>query len=601
MPRLFTVVSVATILLIVVAFNLIPSFRYTTSIQDQYKVIQGIYYVHVPEVVPSTIGNTTTTTTTTAIHSSSLLSSFPKLLPPDALLTMTDTTVKYPSTFNTATTPTDTDPTQNAGGITTNMTATFLSSFLPSTTPLMTTTATNLSHFLKETKQHLIDSATTTAWSNVSTYSFGPRHLISGYRNQIMSLAMLMMKANDEGHEQFLLDTLRHKDTYGTNKFVPFEVFFDVAHWNSFYNASEYKRTNQTHNVRDHPISLPRLVYYDQNLHHQWDNTTNSFVEAVRNGSQTPTHPYGYLLPSTRLQMTYQRYAKGKTKYIQQQQQQQQKEQQQQQNIKWQHMNRSDEFGQSKRNPAEILMLQGALKPHPTLQGILESLLEQIKPRVNTMAPLLNSSTNINTIDWSYMTLHARVEPDMQRHPVCKDKKVLYLRTIIQMIETKFLHPPVSIVFMPINRQYLEKEGILPVNDNPSSSSSSSDNHHNNSINWVAVDNLRELNRIRQDGMWNGTVPVVEFGANALKGTVYEHCPSTAGAILNFFLTLQPQCSIFIGTPVSSFSHDVLASRFYRGYRHYHHHHHHHQQQQQQQQQQDQGNTKTTSIYQKVW
>jgi len=154
----------------------------------------------------------------------------------------------------------------------------------------------------------------------------------------------------------------------------------------------------------------------------------------------------------------------------------------------------------------------------------------------------------------TFMTLHARVEPDMQRHMVCKDKKVLLLRDIIQMVESKFLTPPnnISVVFLPINRQYLEQEGTT--------NTTSTDEIDNP----IAVDNLKVLNQLRDHGMWNGTVPVLEFGANALKGTVYEHRPSTAGAILNYFLGLQPQCSVFVGTEVSSFSHDVLAARFFR-------------------------------------
>jgi hypothetical protein len=541
MPRFSTVVFLASIL--IVAFNLIPSSRYVTSIQDKHS--KQNKNVEVQDVASSTID--IITTAMLPLSSSKML--LPQLASLETLLTSANTITAHPSTLNTST-----DATQILDGArqhikeapSTRSIVTFRSSFSPTMTNI------SLSQFLKETQQHLIDSATTTAWSNVSTYSFGQRHLISGYRNQIMSLTMLMMKANDEGHEQFLLDSLQHKDTYGTNQFVPFEVFFDVEHWNSFYNAAEY-RANQTHENWRHPVSLPRLVYHDPKLHHQWDRSSNSFIEAVWNGSQVPTHPFGYLNPSTRLQMTYQRYVKGKTKY-----RQPHKQQPGQQHLEGQYKNRSDVSEQSQRNPAEILMLQGALKPHPTLQSILESLLEQMKQRANSKE-IIAKSTNVD-IDWSYMTLHARVEPDMQRHPVCKDKKVLYLRNIIQMIETKFIHPPVSIVFMPINRQYLEKEGTLPVNYK---------NDPRDNINGVAVDNLRELNRLIQFGMWNGTVPVVEFGANALKGTVYQHRPSTAGAILNFFLTLQPQCRIFVGTPVSSFSHDVLASRFYRGYRHH--------------------------------
>ncbi|KAG7374155.1 hypothetical protein IV203_013250 [Nitzschia inconspicua] len=408
--------------------------------------------------------------------------------------------------------------------------------------PSTPVTTTNLSEFLIETRQRLMESSTTTAWSNVSTYAFGPRHLISGYRNQIMALATLMMKANQEGHQQFLLDSLQHKDTYGTNQFVPFEVYFDVDHWNTYYNATEYAihEPNST-SPSPHPVSLPRLVYYDPKIHHQWDRTTNGYIEAVWNGTiREPTNPYGFLHPSTRLQMTYQRYARGKTKFVQ---------------THGKDIQRPAVFGRSTRNPAEILMLQGALRPNPTLQLKLESLLLQMKERTNQ----LNNTPTSNNSNWSYMTLHARVEPDMQRHPVCKDKKVLRLDEIIRMIEAKFPEPPVSTVFMPINRQYLEKEGTMPDGSNII-------NRNDSTVNWIAVDNLRELNRISKDGLWNGTVPVVEFGANALKGTVYEHRPSTAGAILNFFLTLQPECRIFVGTEVSSFSHDVLASRFYRGY-----------------------------------
>jgi hypothetical protein len=147
------------------------------------------------------------------------------------------------------------------------------------------------------------------------------------------------------------------------------------------------------------------------------------------------------------------------------------------------------------------------------------------------------------------MTLHARVEPDMQRHGVCKDKKVYELKHIVNFLYEKWPdRAPVDTVFLPIHRQLLERE----VKTDPS--------------NVIAADNLSVLNGLVTDGMWNSTVNVVEFGSNALRGTVYEQRPSTAGAILNYFFGLQPDCTVFVGTEVSSFSHDVLASRYYRGY-----------------------------------
>ena len=154
---------------------------------------------------------------------------------------------------------------------------------------------------------------------------------------------------------------------------------------------------------------------------------------------------------------------------------------------------------------------------------------------------------------------------------VCRDIKVLALQDIVDMIESKWPEPPVDAVFLPINRQYLEEEGTLP------SDYHKNDTKHNaKTINWVAVRNLELLNRLTNHngdnnrdgnytgGLWNGNVPVVEFGSEALRGTVYEHRPSLSGSILNYFLALD--ADIFVGTEVSSFSHDVLGARFYRGF-----------------------------------
>jgi len=213
-------------------------------------------------------------------------------------------------------------------------------------------------------------------------------------------------------------------------------------------------------------------------------------------------------------------------------------------------------------------MLQGALRPHPALQAIVDRSKEYLRERAHREGIASFSSPVSTRSSFQYMTLHARVEPDMQRHGVCKDKKVLTLQEIIDMVESKWPEvPPVDVVFLPINRQYLEKEGTLPENFK-------NDSNSDEAINWIAVDNLRLLNRLTNHnvtnngksvgGMWNRKVPVVEFGSEALRGTVYEHRPSTSGAILNYFLGLDAH--IFIGTEVSSFSHDVLAARFFRGF-----------------------------------
>lgn len=131
-----------------------------------------------------------------------------------------------------------------------------------------------------------------------------------------------------------------------------------------------------------------------------------------------------------------------------------------------------------------------------------------------------------------------------------KEKKVIYLKQILAALEAKFPIPPATRAFIPINRQYLEQEGV-PNKNNP------------RLTNMVAVENLRVLNDAVKYGLWNGTVKVFEFGANALKGTRFAERPSTTGALLNFYIA--SNANVFVGTEVSSYSHDLAATRFYAG------------------------------------
>ena len=143
----------------------------------------------------------------------------------------------------------------------------------------------------------------------------------------------------------------------------------------------------------------------------------------------------------------------------------------------------------------------------------------------------------------------------MQRQRVCVPQKVLNLTNIFEFMEATFPDPPAARVFMPINRQFLEKEG--------SEETVRANHNAGKETNWIAVENLKALNRARAEGLWGGRALVFEFGANVLKETKFHDRPSTAGAILNFFVGINAK--VFIGTEVSSYSHDLLATRFYRG------------------------------------
>jgi hypothetical protein len=194
-------------------------------------------------------------------------------------------------------------------------------------------------------------------------------------------------------------------------------------------------------------------------------------------------------------------------------------------------------------------MFEGAMRPHPDLQAVIDRILEENVMMVKTRNGTITDSSTSLAAD--FMTLHARVEPDMQKHVVCWDKKVLNLTDIFAFLETKWHDPPVSKIFIPINRQYMEREAKI-------------NRVKPEETNWIAYNNLRALNAAVAHGLWGGRVKVVEFGAKALMGTPYAEKPSTPGAMLNFFLGIRAK--IFVGSEVSSFAHDLLATRFYRGY-----------------------------------
>eukprot|EP00934_Nitzschia_sp_Nitz4_P001778 Nitzschia sp. Nitz4//NODE_202_length_38933_cov_72.610268//9051//10802//NITZ4_additional_000020-RA//1//CDS//3329531780//1778//frame0 len=356
-----------------------------------------------------------------------------------------------------------------------------------------------------EVEAHLIHNSqqpvtSPIAWPNVTTLSYTLGGFRSGYRNQIMAFTMMVFRAIRHEHGQLLMDSFKMKDNYGTNRFIPFRDLWDVPHWNSHYPK------------------LPRLVDYDPIIHDQFNPNTSPPRYQLEDKNYTNVNgtfisPYSvrpYVFGDQKLMFGYKGYAKGRGYFA----------------------------VDGHRNPTEILMMQGAMRPHPDMQAIIDQNLKQ----------LVKDSTPNPDGSFDYMTLHARVEPDMQAHPMCREKKVLNLTTIFDFVQTKWPKAPVSTIFMPINRKVIELEAVVKSNISET--------------NWIAIENLRALNWARDEGLWNGTAKVVEFGRKALEGTRFEDKPSTPGAMLDFFIGVNAK--IFIGTEVSSFSHDLLATRFFR-------------------------------------
>ena len=363
-------------------------------------------------------------------------------------------------------------------------------------------------------------------WSNVTTLTFKEGYLYSGFRNQLQVFTVLVMEAARQGFGQILLESISMKDLHGSNKQVPFQNLWDIEHWNSYYPR------------------LPRLVLSDPILHPHFNPKKRTPFAKTKEGNWTdvngnvivghPTKPVYHGLQS-KLMRQFWGYSKGKEPYA---------------------------MPDGTPNPVDLLILGGALRPHRDLQALVDAKLESM--RVEMEQPIDSTEISHNSSDgetstrstagskkrpMEYMALHARVEADMQMHRVCRDKKVLNLTDIISMLEDQFPEPPAKALFLPINRKILEKEGY-PNEKEPEKT------------NWIAVKNLQTFNDIIEHGLWNGTVKVFQMGTTGLDGTKFENRSSVTGSLLDYFLALESK--IFVGTPVSSFSHALVQTRFYR-------------------------------------
>ena len=304
-----------------------------------------------------------------------------------------------------------------------------------------------------------------------------------------MAFSAFVMWAGHYGHKQILLETLRHKDTFGTDRMMPFSFLFDVEHWNSY--CPRVPRIVSCKNPRNH------VNFTDFScLTGKWK---------VPN-METAKSPYATGDMSPRLFGSYLRYLKKNGPLAK----------------------------KAYRNPIDLAILEGALQPHPDILNVMKSVVHE------TFG------------DEPYFTLHPRIEPDMQRHKVCEKYKVTKLSKIIAYMEETFPVPPAKKLFIPVNRAILEKEAKKR-------------GKTKNKGKWkpLVVRNLDLLNDMRENGLWNGTVSVHELGSSILSTTKFAKFPSTIGALLNFHIALESE--LFIGTPISSWSADVIASRFYRG------------------------------------
>lgn len=317
---------------------------------------------------------------------------------------------------------------------------------------------------------------------NVTSAAY--KHIFwAGFCNQYMMFIGVIILAHESNYSQLLIEGLRWKDTYGTNQHIRHDMLFDVVHWNSYY-----------------PL-LPRIVSHNSTILPDVSIGGSRISPKIQweGDSTNATAPYAIGKKQTSAVFAYQQYDQQVFKK------------------------------RKERYPFEVEIMKDAFRPHPEIQKIIDDFLQSID--------------NGNS---SFMVLHARVEPDMQKHSQCLDLKVKELKDIIDMVEAHFQDPPFTTLIIILNREILEKEVAKTDNKN-----------------MVAVENLKVLNDYVRNGAWGGKVNVVEAGSKlAEKHDTYSKYSTITGGIINFFISLQ--ANIFVGTEVSSYSAAVAKSRFFR-------------------------------------
>jgi len=197
-------------------------------------------------------------------------------------------------------------------------------------------------------------------------------------------------------------------------------------------------------------------------------------------------------------------------------------------------------------NPVHKAILK-ALRIHPDLMSIARK----------RMSDALGATVDASREMPSFMTVHARIEPDMLAHTfgcaVLDEGRVPLLRDIFAFIEAKWPEPPVGAVFLPMNYASMEdhaKAGRDIIDDGR-------DRWPVTKLNWET------LQLALNNGLWNSRVKVFVLGTEALRGTQYEQTRRIAGAAMDF--ELAKDADIFVGTPISSWSVGAAIDRFYAG------------------------------------
>ncbi len=125
---------------------------------------------------------------------------------------------------------------------------------------------------------------------------------------------------------------------------------------------------------------------------------------------------------------------------------------------------------------------------------------------------------------------------------------------IIDGIYEKFPEPPVNTILIQFSRALMEREPAR-----------TDENRHEDPFYILNEHNLKEINRIVKDGMWDGKVKLVEAGSSVVAKAgdpFYKKHSTIAGGIVNLYLAIESD--IMVGSEISTYSVQAVNSRYYR-------------------------------------
>jgi len=356
-----------------------------------------------------------------------------------------------------------------------------------------------------------------------------PPGLMGGYRNQVIRLLSLVVRALKQDISSILLPSIQWATQVGNSTLwvpIPMDLLMDIDHWNSFYPK------------------LPLLVdYHSSEQYDCWhveddpalpSNASELTRQVVSRGFLTPIYNISRDVASRQVKINQRR-----TDLLP--------------NVT--HCKHPMAYGGGKMAGR---LWNDYIKFHDDIPYNSQSLvLQALRPKqqwrdVATQCVQHHTASQSN----NYIALHARVELEMMNHPCGKTMEKNFTKILDMVSDLSSTRQDESIngVFVAVSRSGMEHQETEP--------------GYNRFKNYID-ENLITMNRLVESGLQNGRLPVFECGRQALHDYYYNVQPnamdygSTLQSMINFHVATE--ATIFVGVRGSSYSTDIWTTRYYQG------------------------------------